>query len=528
MRMVLLVLASLALISPLPAADTLVVCPEAFRPSLEPWVAHRAGQGHSLVFLPPAASADELAASIRATARSHALKFVVLVGDCDPQAAADPKLQACCIPTKIVPAKIIRKLGEDENIATDNEFADLDGDGIPDLAVGRLPADTPQELALIVRKILQYEAQRGGAWRRRINFVAGLGGFGQLADAALEMGAKKFITENIPPEFACTMTYGSWQSPYCPDPRRFHEATIEGLNQGCLFWVYIGHGSRRNLDWIRTPDERNFEILDCRHIPKLTCNNGPPIALFMACYTAAFDQPEDCLAEELLRREGGPVAIVGGSRVTMPYAMGVLGVEMLRECFAERRPTIGEVFCNSKRGLVLRPRDDPDSKTLDFLASMLNIHNDLPAERAEHLSLFNLIGDPLLRIPRPALAKVQAPATARPGDELQVSGHCELDGEASLELVVRRDRLTFEPPHRRQFDPSPAVLAEYNKIYQKANQHGLAAWPVTVKDGQFQARITVPPQAQGKCHVRLFLDGPTGTACGAADIEIQPPAAKAP
>ena len=53
----------------------------------------------------------------------------------------------------------------------------------------------------------------------------------------------------------------------------------------------------------------------------------------LACYTAAFDQPQDCLAEELLKTEGGPVAVYGGSRVTMPYAMGVMGTAMMDEYF---------------------------------------------------------------------------------------------------------------------------------------------------------------------------------------------------
>ena len=44
------------------------------------------------------------------------------------------------------------------------------------------------------------------------------------------------------------MTYASLASPYCPDPRKFHDTTIGRFNEGCLFWVYIGHGHPTGLD----------------------------------------------------------------------------------------------------------------------------------------------------------------------------------------------------------------------------------------------------------------------------------------
>ena len=53
-------------------------------------------------------------------------------------------------------------------IATDNWYADLDDDGVPDLAIGRLPADSPQDLAVMVAKILAYESvQVPGPWCQR-------------------------------------------------------------------------------------------------------------------------------------------------------------------------------------------------------------------------------------------------------------------------------------------------------------------------------------------------------------------------
>jgi hypothetical protein len=170
-----------------------------------------------------------------------------------------------------------------------------------------------------------------------------MGGFGPVVDSMIEATAKKFITDCVPASYRTTMTYGSWRSPYCPDPRLFRLTTLERLNEGCLLWVYMGHGQRQHLDWLRMPGAA-LPILDRTDVPRMNATQGAPIAVFLSCYTAAFDQEEDCLAEEMLRQEGAPVAIVGGSRVTMPYGMAVLSSAMADELFQQRRLTLGEVL----------------------------------------------------------------------------------------------------------------------------------------------------------------------------------------
>ena len=82
---------------------------------------------------------------------------------------------------------------------------------------------------------------------------------------------------------------------------------------------------------------------------ELKCSSGAPIAMLLSCYAGAFDGTQECLAEEMLGAAGGPVAVIGGSRVTMPYAMAVLGNEMLVEYFQHKRPTLGEVLLYAKR-----------------------------------------------------------------------------------------------------------------------------------------------------------------------------------
>ncbi|HEY4307895.1 MAG TPA: C25 family cysteine peptidase [Pirellulales bacterium] len=502
------------------APDTLVICPEAFRSPLAPWLELRASQGHHCQVIKPD-SVDGLRQQIRAIAKQGALRYIVLVGDAPVENQSANSLVT--VPTHYVPSQVIMRFGGEKVIAGDNWYADLDDDQLPDVAIGRLPADSAEDLRTMIDKILAYE--RGpapGNWRRRINLVAGLGGFGALADAAIEASAKRLLIDGIPPAYATSVTYGSWRSPYCPDPQLFHASTVDRFNEGCLFWVYMGHGHTRTVDRVRTPDGQHhiFNTDDCG---KLQCGARSPIALLLCCSTGGFDQRDDCLAEELLRTKDGPVAALAGSRVTMPYAMSVLGAEMLRIYFAEECMTVGDLLAAAKRAMISRPRDDERSQTIDALAKMLNPASvDLALERAEHLELFNLIGDPLLKLPRAATAEITAPKNIRSGEPLEISGSTPIDGDVEVELVVRRDRLTFRPTPRTKYESSAAAREEYQRTYARANDTRLVSQVTKSADGKFRATLAVPATASGECHVRVFVQGVQDIAVGATDITIEP------
>ena len=508
--------------------DAVVVCPEIFQQALKPWVEHRTAQGHTVAVLSSEGTGRDIRARIRAAAKGGRLRFVVLIGDANTGDATDPVPPDRCVPTHYAKAEVNVLWGSEPHIATDNWYADLDDDRVPDLAIGRLTVDTPEELTRVVEKIIAYERSADfGSWRRRLNIVAGVGGFGALADTVLESTARYFLTQNIPAQYAVSMTYGSWRSPFCPDPRLFHLTTAARLNEGCWFWVYIGHGFHLGLDRVRVPGGQ-YHILANPDVERLDCRHGSPIALLMACYCGAFDARRDCLAEEMLRAPGAPVAVIAGSRVTMPYAMTVMGTELMDQCFHLRRPTLGEALLHAKRSMVKEADKDNQRRVmLDTVAAALSpAPKKLAAERAEHLLLFNLTGDPMLRLRHPKAVEVEvpsliaAPPQATAGRTLEVSGTSPVEGRATIELVVRRDRLTFTPPSRRGYPQTSGELARFQECYQEANNRRLALVESTVEGGRFHARIAVPNNAAGPCHVRVFVEGPDDFALGEADLVI--------
>jgi hypothetical protein len=214
-----------------------------------------------------------------------------------------------------------------------------------------------------------------------------------------------------------------------------------------------------------------YRILDNTDAARFDCRHGRPIALFLSCYTGAFDGPQDCLAAEMLRAPGGPVAVVAGSRVTMPYGMTLLATNLIDEIFRKRCPTLGEAVLHAKQNLLREPpAGDQQRAMLDTIARAVSPNaKQLAAERAEHVLLYNLIGDPLLRLRHPRPIKLEVPAKIKPGGTLEVTGTCPVAGRARLELLVRRDRLTFPRPNRHEYPQPDEGLSELQNTYEREN-----------------------------------------------------------
>ena len=509
-------------------ALALVVAPREFLPALQPLIEHRQAQGIRFGYVSSTSTADEIRTQIRRAAAAETVKYVLLVGDAEPAARTDAAIRARCVPAHLHKAVVNVKWGSEPEIATDNWYADLDDDQVPDLAIGRLPADSPAELSRMVAKILAYERSTDfGPWRQRVNFIAGVGGFSPLLDGILETATSKLLTSGIPAGYETQMTYGSWRSPYCPDPRLFHDTTVQRHNEGCLFWVYIGHGQASGLDQVSIPGER-FHIFDVDDCPELRAKSGPPIALMLACYTAAFDLPRDCLAEELLRAGGGPVAVFGGSRVTMPYAMGVMGSAMMDEYFKNRPATLGDAILAAKRRTMQPPNEaeplkDANRLILDGVASIISPSREqMEEERREHLSLFNLIGDPMLRLSYPQEAKLEVARETSPGQKLLIVGSTPLAGSGVLELVCRRDCHKTPPPVRERFDPTDKGLAALHDTYVQSLDRCWGRWALDLPAGRFGTEITIPTECRGPCHVRLLVAGDRAHALGSANLYVKP------
>jgi hypothetical protein len=507
--------------------DTLVLCPAQLQPGLTDWLEYRQQQGYRIQVVSPAPIAAGIKQQIRSAARrtitaGHKLSTVVLVGDV-VDLRFNPQQQ---LATDYVRARVNVCFGSDANIATDSPYADLDDDGLPDVAIGRIPVDSLQQLREFSRRVIEYESQSASdlasaMWRRRINFVAGVGSFGKIVDAVVEQTTKQIITDLVPASYATTMTYGSWSSPYCPDPRRFAATAIDRFNEGALFWVYVGHGNRRQLDHVRFPDQAH-PILNVDTAKFLSAKQGSPVAIFLACFTGAMDDAYDGLAETMLQQPRGPIAVVAGTRVTMPYAMSLLSLEMMDEYFEGDSRTLGQLMLVAKRRMVAAKLGDDKYRNLieSMGRSLSPLPNLLAAERREHVQLVHLLGDPLLKLLRPKPLKLHASPSVDAGQTLKVSGESPAAGQLQIDLVYERDRFLQRPPRRRQYEASNAAFNEYQKIYEAANHRTVWFKRFTVQPGGFRVDLPVPPTARGRCQVRAVMTAGQEFAMGSCPVRV--------
>lgn len=395
------------------APDTLVVCPAALRSALTEWEAYRTRQHHEILVVSSPVTATALKALVRSVHATGRLRYVLLVGDVSKRpntfisrAAND------YTPTSYVRAKINVQWGSDPLIATDIPFADIDGDNLPDVGIGRIPATTARQLATAMRKSIDYEQRAEvGPWGRRLKIASGTGGFGMVTDALIEAAARQVIVQNVPAEFvtehispASYAANGSEKSPTFP------LRVQQQLSEGSLAWVYLGHGHPTELDRVATPNGKE-SILSVRDVPALRCGGHSPLAVLIACYTGAMDSPRNCLAEELLLADEGPVAVIAATRVTMPYGNIVLGCELLRACFRDHPEHLGDVLRLAARKTLTSMPEDQLRTSLDSIATGLSpAPVDLAGERREHVLMYHLFGDPLLRL------RYAAPAAAGSAD----------------------------------------------------------------------------------------------------------------
>jgi hypothetical protein len=405
------------------------------------------------------------------------------------------------------------------NLATDVLFGDVDDDGCPEISVGRIPVQTSDELKRVLARSIDYEtSQNFGAWREDVHVTAGVGGFGFLADAAIETVARRYLAEGLPDRFRVNMTYASLSSPYCPDPLQLKSTYINKINRGGLFWVYIGHG------WIDRLDQFEFGTdLECicepDDISKFNIENGPPIAIMLACYTGAIDATIPCFAKQLVTHPNGPIAVIGGSRVTMPYGLSQLAGELIDEALVVRQgknnatpPTLGRVLVNAKRSIWNDDKSSDENTdvnstrlktkyrtSVEQMARALSPEDhSLVAERREHVRLMNLLGDPLLEIRHPESLPIEGPNEVSAGENCVVQLEIPRSGRMIIELRMHRDQLPSDLVPIGSYDGSESKRGLMQRNYENANNLTLWSQVIDVPPGRFQIEIPIPKNSKGK------------------------------
>jgi hypothetical protein len=326
------------------AADYLAVFHAEFADAIAPLVERRQQQGLSVARIDIEDVYDEFSFGektplalkdfvrhARATWKQQP-RFLLLVGD----ATIDPRDYAGFGDADFVPTKQIPLEGVALETASDDWFVDVDDDGLPDVAIGRLPVRTLDQAHAIVAKTLEYEGAADAPWMNDILFVAD-------HDEAQER--RDFETASRRLEALLPQAYRShelFSSQLDADALR--QQLASQVAAGRLIVNYSGHGSTQlwgvHGNLLGPDDVNGWSNARLPFVVAMNCLNG----LFQGIYD------EESLAETLLRApRGGAVAVWASSGVTDTSKQAVVSHELYRLIFQGIVPTLGETVAAAKR-----------------------------------------------------------------------------------------------------------------------------------------------------------------------------------
>jgi hypothetical protein len=252
-------------------------------------------------------------------------RYVLLVGD----ASFDPRNYYGFGDVDFVPTKLIDTVYMET--ASDDWFVDLNNDGLPEMAIGRLPVQTAEEAAIVVSKIVGYEQT---ARQNEALLVADMKGEKDLDFEAAAEEVRALLPPNITVREIFRSNFGS-------DPQARGEI-LRDINLGPLFVNFIGHGTV--WGW-------NGDILSTNDADYLTNGFHLPFFVSMTCLNGWFHDPYlESLAEMLLKAKGGgAVAVWTSSGLTEPDRQAILNKELIRLLFNNKESlTLGEATARAK------------------------------------------------------------------------------------------------------------------------------------------------------------------------------------
>ncbi len=301
--------------------------------------------------------ARAIKAFIVASARKRDTQMVLLVGD----DTLDPLNRLGTNSKSYIPTLYGASDKTIKWAPSDALFADVDADGVQDLAIGRLPVTSSVELAAVVDKTLAYaETNRAG-------------GVIMAADSTDDATLYSFARDS---EKLIHMLGAGWsvRRAYLDKGKvsKVRNSVIEGINKGASIVSYMGHSDLNS--W-------SFDgLLRGRDLARLSNKGLPVVALQWGCWNTYFVEPtKRVLGMDLLTQpETGAAAVIGASSLVRASSERELGREVFRRLGAGNL-TIGELIAESKQALAKR-----------YPNSMQDIQVN-----------FNLLGDPALRIAAP-------------------------------------------------------------------------------------------------------------------------------
>ncbi|MGI8812156.1 MAG: C25 family cysteine peptidase [Pyrinomonadaceae bacterium] len=322
---------------PTNAADLVIIAHKNFLTQAEDWANYRRGQGYAVKVVNVEEIYDEFNFGVLSSqsitdflkyAKNNwqvPPRYVLLIGD----ASYDSRNYQGTgyfnmVPTKFV-TTIFLETGSDEGMA------DFDGDGLSEMAIGRIAVRTSQSVTDILNREI--------AWEANLNVPLDRGAlFANDSNNGYDFAAmSQRLRDRLPSTMPVTMI--SRDSPTS------HADVITSINSGKFLVNYVGHGSTGA--WAATSF---FSVLD---VPSLTNANSPSIFTMLTCLNGYFvNLTSDSFAESLAKAtNGGAVAVWASAGLTTPDVQEIMAARFLTKLADGDIPKMGDLVRDAKSAI---------------------------------------------------------------------------------------------------------------------------------------------------------------------------------
>ncbi|MFW9823389.1 MAG: C25 family cysteine peptidase [Candidatus Thorarchaeota archaeon] len=254
---------------------------------------------------------------------------------------------------------------------------------IPEVYVGRFPANDANELEIMVNKTIKYEKSPNiGDWMNKMLLGGGVSSWSVSGQDSgeYESALTNYIIQN----------YAQSKINYTHLIRESENLTRSNLknyfNNGYSTVIFAGHGSY-NTYYI-DPSTVGFTTSDAA----LTSNDFMPSLVYLdACSTSSFDANDDNIGETLIKKiDSGAIGVIGGLRVTWYFEDDIKLEKLNRgnaklfweEFYQQEKHQQGRALYDSKVSYI-----NSDYYNKSFGSTNLDFER-------KNILTYNLLGDP--------------------------------------------------------------------------------------------------------------------------------------
>ena len=288
---------------------------------------------------------------LRARWEGDGIEYVILAGD----AGAMPHRDVWA--TVMVDAEAVY---EEDWVTSDMYFADLDGewdpdgegeygetedsaDLLPDIALGRLPVETAEEVQAYAYKLQAYERYPRADYQDKVLLSASYAGMGVYASAGIEL----IVVPQLPEHLRLTRLYEDWE-----DHEHAEELTMDGwvdaLTEGHAITYHMGHGNELTMG----------PVVGAENVAEIPNGERPNVLITCECLGGRFTYDgQDSSGEEYVKGGTGGVVYMGSTHLGIGFpSFSLIMQELATDMFAEHAEPLRMGSC--VRDVMRRYSDD--------------------------------------------------------------------------------------------------------------------------------------------------------------------------